>query len=123
MKTAIVLMMGLSMAAVAQPRGGRVYLGEAHVDGAADHDRIVVTGARGEYRALQLRVENAAINFDRVVVHFGNGTSERLTIRRRIPAGQETRIIDLPGQRNTFFAVCCVMVLPPISFLLFEFFS
>lgn len=100
MKTLVALLIGCSLAAVAQPRRERVVLGEAHVDGGVDHDRIVVTGARGEYRAIQLRVENAAIEFDRVVVHFGNGSSEPIALRRRIPAGQETRVIDLPGQRR-----------------------
>jgi hypothetical protein len=105
MKTLIVLLIGCSLAAVAQPRRERVFLGEAHVDGGVDHDRIVVTGARGEYRAIQFRVENAAIEFDRVVVHFGNGSSERIALRRRIPAGQETRIIDLPGNRRVIESI------------------
>src|ERR1051325_8863919 len=105
MKTVIALTIGMTLAAVAQPRGERVFLGEAHVDGAADHDRIVVTAARGEYRAIQLRVENSAIRFDRIVVHFGNGASERLYIRRQIPAGSETRVIDLPGNRRVIDSV------------------
>jgi hypothetical protein len=76
------------------------YLGEANVDGRADHDIVRVTAARGEYRAIQLRVENAAIEFDRVVVHFGNGSSDPIRIRGRIPAGGQTRVIDLPGNRR-----------------------
>ena len=100
MKTLVALLIGFSLAAAALPRRERVFLGETHVDGGVDHDRIVVTAARGEYRAIQFRVENAAIDFDRVVVHFGNGSSERIALRRRIPAGGETRVIDLPGNRR-----------------------
>ena len=105
MKTFAAVLFGLALVAAAQPRQERVFLGEAHVDGAVDHDRIVVTAARGEYRAIQIRVENAAIDFDRVVVHFGNGTSERIALRHRIPAGEETRIVDLPGKRRVVESV------------------
>src|SRR4051812_48633754 len=106
MKTLLTLLMGFTLAASAQPRSeGVVLLGESHVDGAVDHDRIMVTAARGEYRAIRLRVENAAVKFDRVVVHFGNGSAETLAIRRRINAGGETRAIDLPGARRVIESV------------------
>jgi hypothetical protein len=106
MKTMLVLLMGFALAASAQPRhGGPVVLGEANVDGGVDHDRIAVTAARGEYRAIQLRVENAPVRFDRVVVHYGNGASEPLAIRHRVPAGSQTRAIDLPGQRRVIESV------------------
>jgi hypothetical protein len=105
MKTVVALLIGFTLAASAQPRRERVFLGEANVDGAVDHDRIAVTAARGEYRAIQLRVENSAIKFDRVLVHFGNGRSEPIPIRRLIIAGGETRIIDLPGERRVIESV------------------
>jgi hypothetical protein len=105
MKTLTTLLFGLSLAAFAQPRHERVMLGEAHVDGAVDHDRIVVTAARGEYRAIQFRVENSAIDFDRVVVHFGNGTTERIALRHKIRAGEETRVVDLPGDRRVIESI------------------
>ena len=97
----------LAICAIAQAQPGRgwTYLGEAHVDGNVDHDRIVVTAARGEYRAIRLRVENAAIDFDRVVVHFGNGTSTPVALRHRIRAGDQTRVIDLPGDRRVIESV------------------
>jgi len=105
MKTILALLIGFSLAASAQPRHGAVILGEAHVDGGVDHDRIVVTGARGEYRAIRLRVEASAVKFDRVIVHYGNGSSEPIPIRRVIRAGEETRVIDLPGQRRVIESV------------------
>jgi hypothetical protein len=105
MKTVVALLIGFALAASAQPRHGAVILGEARVDGGVDHDRIVVTGAKGEYRAIQLRVENGPVRFDRVVVHYGNGNSEPINIRRRINAGGETRAIDLPGNRRVIESV------------------
>jgi hypothetical protein len=75
------------------------------VDGAADHDNIVVTGSRGAFRAILIRVQKAPIEFDRVVVHYGDGDSEPIHIRSRIPAGGQTRVIDLPGSRRIIRSV------------------
>ena len=79
-------------------------LGEAHVDGRMDHDNISV-GYRGSFRSLQLRVENAPIEFDHVVVHYENGTSEELHVRQVIQAGGRTRDIDLRGDRRNIRSV------------------
>ena len=93
------------LTAAASPRDRRDYLGSAHVDGRIDHDLIHVGGGDGRFRAIQLRVDGGAIDFDRVIVHFGNGTSEELVIRSRIPSGGETRLIDLPGERRLIQSV------------------
>jgi hypothetical protein len=45
----------------------------------------------------KLRVSGAPIEFQRVVVHYGNGTREELEFRDRIRAGGQTRAIDLRG--------------------------
>jgi hypothetical protein len=101
----LTIMLAFGAISQAQPGRGWTYLGEAHVDGAADHDRIVVTAARGEYRAIRFRVEHAAIDFERVVVHFGNGTSVPIPVRHRLRAGDQTRVIDLPGDRRVIESV------------------
>jgi len=77
---------------------GWVYLGEAHVDGQADHDKIKVGKSEGRFRALQLKVDFVAIEFRHVVVHYSNGTSEEVQVRQRIRAGGSTRDIDLAGR-------------------------
>jgi hypothetical protein len=86
-------------------RGRWEYLGEANVDGQRDHDNIVVTAAKGEYRAIQIRVEKAPIEFDRVIVHYRDGVSEPIHIRKVIPNGGQTRAIDLPGDRRIIESV------------------
>ncbi len=75
------------------------FLGSAHVDGQHDHDDIKVGDGAGRYRFLQLRVVNAPIQFDRIVVHYGNGDSQTLRIRDVIPAGGQTRALKLQGDR------------------------
>jgi hypothetical protein len=77
-----------------------VHLGDAHVDGAVDHDTIRVGRSQGKYRAIQLRVSSGAVRFDRVIVRYGNGTQEEIAVSDLIPAGGQTRIIDLPGLKS-----------------------
>ena len=103
MKLALAIL--FAAASFAQPGRGWVMLGQSHVDGAVDHDRIVITAARGEFRALRIRVENSAIIFDRVLVHFGDGSTMPIAIRGRVGAGGQTRVLDLPGNRRVINSV------------------
>lgn len=101
-----IVLLACGVAGLVQAQEGRwEYLGQSNVDGARDHDNIVVTRARGLYRAIQIKVENSAIEFDHVIVHYGNGTVEPIQIRNVIPAGQQTRVIDLPGSRRVIRSV------------------
>jgi len=75
-------------------------LGTAHVDGDADHDNISVGDVQGRFRSIQLRVLGGAIEFGRVVVHYGDGESEEVAVRERIPDGGKTRAIDLRGNQR-----------------------
>ncbi len=86
-------------------RGRWAHLGNAHVDGRNDHDNIRVGMRDGRFRAIQLRVSGGAIDFQRVVVHFGNGSQEELIFRERIPSGGRTRPMDLPGERRVIESV------------------
>jgi hypothetical protein len=72
-------------------------LGTRIVSDRADHDTIVVTGARGDFTGVKLTVQRSAVRFYRVVVHFASGGREELELRDVIPAGGETRTIDLRG--------------------------
>ena len=76
-----------------------VFLGQAHVDGQHDHDNIEVGKDSGRFRFLQVRVHNAPIEFDHIVVHYGNGEPETLQVRDVIRAGGHSRAIPLQGDR------------------------
>ena len=75
--------------------GGWEHLGNAHVDGRADHDNINVGG--GTFTALQMGVTNGAIGFDRIVVHFRQGGEEVLPVGAVVRSGGRTRPIPLRG--------------------------
>ena len=81
-------------------RGRWEYLGEANVDGGSDHDRIRVGESKGQFRRIQILVERSAVRFDRILVHYGNGTSYPAHVSAQIPAGGKTREIDLPGEKR-----------------------
>jgi hypothetical protein len=89
----------LMYAAPAALAANWVYLGQSHVDGQHDHDNIEVGKAAGRYRFLQIRVHNAPIEFDHIVVHYGNGEPEVLHVRDIIRAGRTSRAIPLQGDR------------------------
>jgi hypothetical protein len=101
----LLLALVFSTSAYAQYGGRWDYLGSAHVDGQQDHDNIKVGRHDGRFRAIQLRVSGGEIFFERVLVHYGNGQTEELAIRDRIPPGGATRAIDLPGDRRVIESV------------------
>lgn len=93
----LALVFGVSQTLNAQK--GWIHLGDKHVDGKSDHDKISIGRSDGRFRQLQIRVEDAAVDFKRVVVHYGNGEDEELQFRERINAGGQTRAMDLHGNR------------------------
>jgi len=100
MKRTFICLFALALfCGLAAAQGGWVYLGKAHVDGQHDHDDIKVGRSDGRFHFLQLRVVNAPIEFDHIVVHYGNGQAETLHVRDVIAQGGHTRAIPLQGDR------------------------
>ena len=99
---ALLLLIGLSQTLNAQDWS---HLGDKHVDGNSDHDKISLGSSEGTFRQLQIRVDDAAVNFNRVVVHFGNGADEEMQFREVINAGGSTRPLNLRGRRRVIKSV------------------
>jgi hypothetical protein len=88
------------------PRPGPwALLGQTTVDGQRDRDRIAIGRAEGRFGSIQLRITGAPVEFHRVVVNYGDGTNEELEVRERIPAGGQTRAIDLRGRERVISSV------------------
>jgi hypothetical protein len=100
---ALVLVCAVSQTLNAQR--GWIHLGDKHVDGKSDHDKISIGRKEGSFRQLQIRVEKAPVNFQRVVVHYGNGADEELQFRELIAAGEQTRAMDLRGRNRIIKSV------------------
>lgn len=76
------------------------FLGHTQIDKSRDHGRIQITRRDVPFRAIQLRVGGEAIFFDRLVIHFDDGTSQAMTISDRIAPGGSNFVIDLLGERS-----------------------
>jgi|SRR5215469_7860148 len=77
------------------------FLGYTKVDRNRDHGRIEVPRRDQLFRTIQLRITGNAIFFDRLVIHFGNGTSQELAVGGRIsPEGKEY-VVEFPGDGRT----------------------
>jgi hypothetical protein len=90
------LLVALGSGAAAAAAGWQA-LGSRVVADRLDHDSIAVTGARGDLRSLKLVVERAPVHFLSVQIHFANGETQDVELRAVIPAGGESRVIDLVG--------------------------
>jgi hypothetical protein len=73
-------------------------LGEKAVTDRAETDTLVVTGARGTFRALKLKVLDHGVQFREVTIHFASGATQEVALRSVIPAGGESRAIDVQGR-------------------------
>lgn len=100
---AVLLLLVFGQAYYAQAR--LELLGEANVDGEVDHDKIKVGRADGKFRAIQIKVERAPVDFQKVVIHYGNGADEAIEVRSKINAGGESRLIDLRGRDRVIESV------------------
>ena len=81
------------------------FLGYTQVDAGHDHGRIQIVRRDRLFRTIQLRVSGEAMFLDRVVMHFGNGTSQELIVSERISPGGKDYVIDLPGERRALESV------------------
>lgn len=83
--------------AVVEATTGWNRLGERWVDGAADHDTIMVTAAEGAFTRVMLRVEHSTLELFDVNIHFGDSSSFSPPTRLVFAPGTTSRVIDLPG--------------------------
>ncbi len=81
------------------------FLGDTHIDGVRDHEKIQVNRRDGPFCALQLRVSGDAIFFQRVVAYYSNGASEEKLIDGRISPEGSTILMNLTGGHRTLEGV------------------
>lgn len=77
-----------------------VKLGMRTAKHSVDRDVILVGEKEGTFTGIKLGVRRAGIHFLDLKVHFMNGDVKDVEIRKLIPAGGETRVIDLPGKNR-----------------------
>jgi hypothetical protein len=97
----------VAVAAQARPMRGRgwVPLGDLRVSDRIDHDVLRVTRAAGPFRAIQIRVQGHPVQFHDVKVHYANGETQDVEVRDVIPAGGQSRAIDLTGRERNIKSI------------------
>ena len=75
-------------------------LGERKVNRKVDRDEILVTARDGRFSKIKIGVRRSGINMHRCVIHFANGGKQEVNIRKNIPAGSSTRVIDINGGKR-----------------------
>ena len=88
------------LAGAAQGPGRWESLGQSEVDFKNDHDKIDVGRSEGRFKQLQIRVKDAPIEINKMVVTFANDETFTPKIRHRFSEGKGSRVIDLPGNRR-----------------------
>lgn len=87
------------------PQGGWEQLGTRTVNFGLDRDEILVTAREGFFSALKLKVDRSALNMHKMVIHFGDGSTQDVELKGNFKAGQESRVIDLAGNRRVITSV------------------
>ena len=95
----ILVLLMCSSVLFAQPFKWKL-LGTRVVKFRTERDVIVVGADEGVYKKIKLTVHKSGVNFKDMKVYFANGDVFDVKIRNFIPAGGETRVIDLPGNNR-----------------------
>src|SRR5262245_34560707 len=82
------------VAAKTGPPGTWQELGTVVVKDSVNHDDIVLVG-QAEYRSLKFKAQDAAVNILNMNVIYQNGKVDQFTLKYQVPAGGESRVIDL----------------------------
>lgn len=69
--------------------------------GGIDHDVIKVVGAGDNFRSVKIKISNSGLNMTRMVITYDGGGLQKIDIRKNIPKGGESRVIDLNGGKRS----------------------
>lgn len=75
-------------------------LGSRKVNYRLERDVIPVTLAERTFTKLKIAVTGGAINMHKMVVTYGNGETQEITLCHKFRRGSSSRVIDLQGRRR-----------------------
>ncbi len=73
-------------------------LGAKEVKDRSEQDTWHLGAGKGQFRRLKITVQKRAVRFYKLEVTYTNGEKQSFEIRNLIPAGGETRALDLDGK-------------------------
>ena len=102
--TAMLLTIGLFAQEVVASKSGAPgtwqELGTITVKSELNHDDVVLAGF-SEYRSIKLKAVDAPVQIVNMNVIWFDGKVDHLNVKFDLPAGGESRVIDLKGGRHT----------------------
>lgn len=75
---------------------GWKYIGDKWAAFGPDRD-VLRVGGNDAYRQLKIRVTDGPVRIDDLDIYFENGEKMNVVLKHAFRAGQESRVIDLPG--------------------------
>ena len=94
-----VMLFGISSVTQAKKIGRWEKLGERSVNLTLDKD-VISCSHKGTFTAIRFHVDKAPVNFLRVAVKYANGSIDNLNFNQLVPAGKNSRYLDLKGNRR-----------------------
>lgn len=76
------------------------HLGTRTVNMTVDHDEILVTAKDGLFTKIKFVVTKAPLHIINCRVVFGNGEDMNVDIKHNFKKGDDSRVIDLPGNKR-----------------------
>lgn len=80
-------------------------LGQRFVAGQSDTDAFLVTGAKGEFKAVRFKVDEAPVLINSVNIVYQDGSQESYTINESLMDGEFSEPRDLSGFERTIVRV------------------
>lgn len=77
-----------------------IYLGQRKVNYGLDKDVIHVGVQNSGFTKLKIKVTGGALNMHKMVVTYGNGEKDNISLKYNFHKGAESRVIDLRGGKR-----------------------
>jgi hypothetical protein len=73
------------------------FIGDKNVNFGIDHDVILFGNLGDDFRQLKLKITDGPLKMYDMKVHFDNGATQDISLRKQFKQGSESRVIDLDG--------------------------
>ena len=97
----VAVLVGASLLSMGTAQARSEQLGCRKVGFLVDRDVVPVGRLEGRYKSVRLSVAGNAIFLNDVKIVYANGNVDDYPVKAQVPAGSQTRTIDLKGERRS----------------------
>ena len=77
-----------------------IHLGSKKVNWGIEKDVIIVGANEGNFTKLKIKVTGGAVNMRKMLVTYGNGSTDNIPLKFHFKRGATSRVIDLKGNKR-----------------------